>query len=259
LVDGAVKVLCLACVTLIFGLTIIGLISLGVWSFAGQWGFGTGLPTRFSAAVWMTAAGDLAQTALISGALALITALIATILAFGLIGHPRLIPLIYLPLVLPQVAFLPGLSIGFLQIGLSDTPFAVILMHLVFVLPYAVLSLSGPARALDPRFSLAAASLSAAPSRIFLRVTLPLLLAPVLTTLAVSFAVALAQYLPTLLAGGGRIETLTTEAVALASGGDRRLAGAYGILQLLLPALAFALATLVPRFLYRNRAGLRGL
>ena len=41
---------------------------------------------------------------------------------------------------------------------------------------------------------------------------------------------------PTLLIGGGRVETLTTEAVALSSGGNRRLIGAYAMLQLLLPA-----------------------
>ncbi len=64
------------------------------------------------------------------------------------------------------------------------------------------------------------------------------------------------QYLPTLLLGGGRIETLTTEAVALSSGGNRRVIGAYALLQLVLPALAFALATLGPAFWHRNRRGM---
>ena len=39
---------------------------------------------------------------------------------------------------------------------------------------------------------------------------------------AVGFAVSAGLYLPTLFAGGGRFVTLTTEAVTLASGGDRR-------------------------------------
>mgnify|MGYP006183378967 CR=1 FL=1 len=42
---------------------------------------------------------------------------------------------------------------------------------------------------------------------------------------------------PSLLIGGGRIETLTTEAVALSSGGNRRLIGAYALLQMLMPAM----------------------
>lgn len=47
---------------------------------------------------------------------------------------------------------------------------------------------------------------------------LPMLLAPVLTAVAVGFAASVGQYLPTLLVGGGRLSTLTTEAVALAAG-----------------------------------------
>ena len=126
------------------------------------------------------------------------------------------------------------------------------------MLPYAILSLSAPYRSLDPRVALTAASLGASPARIFWRLRLPLLLGPILTTLALGFAVSLAQYLPTLLAGGGRVETLTTEAVALASGGNRRLAGAYGLLQLLLPATAFTLALTLPKLIYRHRRAMLG-
>jgi putative thiamine transport system permease protein len=56
----------------------------------------------------------------------------------------------------------------------------------------------------------------------------------------VGFAVSVAQYLPTLFAGAGRFATLTTEAVALAGGADRRVLGVYAFLQALLPLMAFA-------------------
>ncbi|MFN7053661.1 MAG: ABC transporter permease, partial [Gemmobacter sp.] len=79
---------------------------------------------------------------------------------------------------------------------------------------------------------------------------------PVLTAAAVGLAVSVGQYLPTLLIGGGRVETLTTEAVALSSGGNRRLIGAYALLQMLLPALGFAFALLLPALLFRNRRGM---
>jgi putative thiamine transport system permease protein len=52
----------------------------------------------------------------------------------------------------------------------------------------------------------------------------------------------------------GRHATLTTEAVTLASGGQRNLAAAFGLLQALLPVLAFGLAAWVAR----QRAALRG-
>ena len=39
-------------------------------------------------------------------------------------------------------------------------------------------------------------------------------------TMAVGFAVSVAQFLPTLFAGGGRLATLATETLSLAGGGD---------------------------------------
>jgi putative thiamine transport system permease protein len=84
-----------------------------------------------------------------------------------------------------------------------------------------------------------------------------MLLRPVLTAAAVGFAVSVGQYLPTLLVGGGRVQTLTTEAVALASGGDRRLIGVYALAQTAAAFLPFVAAILLPRFLWQNRRELR--
>ena len=55
-------------------------------------------------------------------------------------------------------------------------------------------------------------------------------------------AVSVAQYLPTLYVGEGRFSTVTTEAVTLASGGQRSLVAAYAWLQWLIPVLGFSLA-----------------
>lgn len=99
-------------------------------------------------------------------------------------------------------------------------------------------------------------ALGAPPARIFWKIRLPMLLRPILTAVAVGMAVSIGQYLPTLLIGGGRVATLTTEAVALSSGGNRRLIGAYAFLQMALPTLFFSIALLVPAFVFRNRRGL---
>ena len=48
-----------------------------------------------------------------------------------------------------------------------------------------------------------------------------------------------------------------TEAVALASGGDRRVIGVYAFVQMVLPFIGFALATLVPAILFRNRKDMK--
>ncbi|MCV5373348.1 ABC transporter permease, partial [Escherichia coli] len=66
---------------------------------------------------------------------------------------------------------------------------------------------------------------------------LPILLPAIACAWAIGISVSLAQYLPTLVLGAGRISTITTEAVALSSGFDRRVTAIYAIWQALLPFL----------------------
>ena len=54
----------------------------------------------------------------------------------------------------------------------------------------------------------------------------------------------------------GRVSTLTTEAVALSSGGDRRLIGVYALSQTIMPLIGFALALALPALLFRDRRGM---
>ena len=83
-----------------------------------------------------------------------------------------------------------------------------------------------------------------------------MLLRAVLTAAAVGLAVSVAQFLPTLLIGGGRVATLTTEAVALAAGANRRVIGVWAVAQMALPSLGFALALALPALLFRRRRGM---
>jgi putative thiamine transport system permease protein len=84
-----------------------------------------------------------------------------------------------------------------------------------------------------------------------------MLLRPILTAAAVGFAVSVGLYLPTLLVGAGRLPTVTTEAVALASGGNRRAIGVWAFVQMALPFAGFAVATLVPALLFRRFRAMR--
>jgi len=65
------------------------------------------------------------------------------------------------------------------------------------------------------------------------------------------------QYLPTLFAGGGRFATVTTEAVALSAGGNRRVLALQALLQVALPMAAFGLAAVAAYWLGQHRKGLR--
>ena len=158
--------------------------------------------------------------------------------------------LIYVPLLVPQIAFLYGLKVSFLRVGINGGMGAVIWAHVLFVFPYVMLMLQGPWQAFDQRYVHVAASLSKPPWQQLWQVKIPLLLRPILLAWAVGIAVSISQYLATIMIGAGRIDTLTTEAISLASGADRRLTGMFGLLQLLIPLLAFVMAMLLPRMMY---------
>lgn len=244
----------------------LGIAALAVWSFAGFWGFPDFLPDQFTMKNW-TRHGNgtieaLGETVLI----AFCVTLAALVLTVGCLEaeyrhdlkvSSRGMWLLYLPLLVPQTAFLPGLQTLMLNIGADVGRIPVMLAHLVFVLPYVFLSLADPFRAWDRRIGTIATALGGSPDRVLWKVRLPMLLRPLLTAAAVGIAVSVGQYLPTLLIGGGRVETLTTEAVALASGGDRRAIGVYGIMQTAAALVPFTLALLIPAIAWRNRRGLR--
>lgn len=246
----------------------LALLSLALWSVAWRWPWPALLPTGWSGAHWLSAArsglwgalGDTLILALGSTALALVLAIA------WLEGEDRagtrpwrgrpggwLEAAIYLPLLLPQIAFLFGLNVLFLRLGLSGGHAAVIWAHLLLVFPYVMIALSGPWRALDPRLSRAAAALGAGPWRRLWAVKLPALAVPLAVAAAIGMAVSVAQFLPTLLVGGGRVVTLTTEAVALSSGADRRITSVWASLQAGLPLLAYGAAMAMPALMRRQR------
>jgi putative thiamine transport system permease protein len=254
-------------VTALFALATLAIVGMGIWSFATQWRFPDALPQAWSLANWARQLPGLAVPAQWTLVIGVAATAIALVLALACLEHEsraqvktgvRAMWILYVPLLLPQVAFLFGAQVLLVRFDLDGAIGAVILAHLIFVLPYLFLSLADPWRALEPRYARTAASLGASPARIFFRVKLPLLLRPILIACAVAFAVSVGQYLATLFAGNGRIPTLTTEAVTLAAGADRRVIGAYALLQAALPLVFYLLAAALPAVLYANRRGVQG-
>lgn len=241
---------------------------MALWSFATQWRFPDALPTGLTLAHWQRLAAPLAQPTLATLAIGAAATLIALVLALACLEHeadlpgrgrPPALALLYVPLLVPQVAFLFGMQVMLVHAGLDGRYAAVVWAHLAFVLPYLFLSLADPWRALDPRYAQVAASLGASRARVFCAVKLPLLARPIAIAVAVGFAVSVGQYLATLFAGNGRVATLTTEAVTLAAGADRRVIGAYAFLQGLFPAIVYLAAFALPAIAYRHRRGLARL
>ncbi|WP_299787831.1 ABC transporter permease subunit [uncultured Marivita sp.] len=261
-----VRAIALAAAMLSAGSIVFGLFGLAVWSVAGLWSFPDLLPDAFTGRTWMRHAMNLwpiASETLIIAAVSTLVALLLTLACLeaeerhGLKPGSRALWLLYVPLIVPQIAFLTGLQTLAIFTGIDGNRLAVIAVHIIFVLPYVFLSLADPFRAWDARYGHVARALGAGCDGVLWRVRLPMLLRPILTAAAVGFAVSIGQFLPTLLAGAGRVQTLTTEAVALASGGDRRVISVYALAQTALALLPFALALFVPAIVWRNRKGLR--
>jgi len=81
---------------------------------------------------------------------------------------------------------------------------------------------------------------------VLIGIRLRLMLRPLAISWAVAFAVSIAQYVPTVVLGGGRVPTLTTETLALATGADPRLTAVAACLQACLPLVVYLLARAVP-------------
>jgi putative thiamine transport system permease protein len=250
----------------LLAVAVLAILGLALWSLAATWRFPDALPSAWSLATWTR--GDAAFREPLVNTLVLAAASTAVALVLAVLvleawdsdgsprGHARWHRLVYLPLVVPQVAFLFGLQVIFVVANLDGTWLALLLAHLIFVLPYVLLALADPWRRLDRRYARSAASLGASRWRIVWRIKVPILLRATLVAVAFGIAVSVGQYLPTLFAGAGQVATLTTEAVTLSSGGDRRVLAAHALMQALVPLLAYGLALVVPALVHRRRAAL---
>lgn len=229
----------------------LGLAGMGLWSVARVWKWPEALPGQWTFERWTHGIATVAEPLVNTATLGLASAAAALVLAVACLENESRSPrkpghgtvwLLYVPLLAPQVGFLFGVQVLLIVVGLDGTWIAVAWSHLLFVLPYVFLTLADPYRAFDPRYERTALCLGAGRMAVFRRVKAPMLARPLLAAFAVGFSVSVAQYLPTVYAGAGRIPTLTSEAVSLAAGSNRGLVGVQVALQSLLPLVVFAFA-----------------
>lgn len=164
---------------------------------------------------------------------------------------------VWLPIILPALPLVTGQYLLALYTGQDGLMTTIIWGHLLWVMPWMLFVLKPAWQRIDPRLILIAQTLGWSRGRIFWRVKFPLLLRPALIAFAVGFSVSIAQYMPTLWLGAGRYPTLTTEAVALSSGGSTAILATQALWQLLLPLSVFVLTAFFAAWLGRFRQGLR--
>ncbi len=250
-------------------LGMMALVPLAVWSLARRWRFPDALPSRWSLARWQQQAEALGEAWVNTLVLAAVACGISLVLVLASLEKEarfgRRLPrrgtelLKYLPLIVPQASFLFGFQVMALSLGLANSGLGrwglVVWAHLLYVLPYSFIALTLAYQRFDPRLVQTAQSLGQGPWRIFWRIKLPLLSPAIWAALGIGVAVSVTQYLPTLLLGGGRIETLAVETVGRAAGGDRRVLAVFALCQAVLPFVALLLAGLIPRLQFWNRRG----
>ena len=243
-------------------LTAGALLVIVLWSVTWRWRFPAALPDSLSFAFWMrnvdAIVGPATNTLLLAASSSVLALMLSVALLESYTRLPRVwLPVLYAPLLLPQLTFLFGVQSALAYFRLDGQLAAVIWVHLVFVLPYTLLALAGYWHAYDRRYTLLGSALGKSALTVFWKIKLPMMLRPLCFALAIGFSVSVAQYLSTLFVGAGRVPTLTTEAVSIAAGGDRRLIAVLAFVQMALPLALFLIAFAVPGWRFRNRKGMQ--
>ena len=240
---------------LIMAVAALALLVLPLWAFAKRWRFPDALPAKWSLDKFNASTDLLTQLSTTTLLIAFSAAFIALIISVLILEHKRLFSgkvfwfdrFIYIPILLPQVGFLFGLQIALIWSHLNGSLAGVILLHTLYCLPYVYLTLQGPYLKFQQAYYTQALALTQRPLYAFVQVKLAMLKGPLLSAAALAVAVSIAQYLPTLVAGEGRINTLTTEAVALAASGERKQASLMALLQAFMPLLVFIMAHFIAK------------
>lgn len=236
------------------GALILPLIPLAIWSFARGWRFPDVLPAQWSLRAWAYAVSDTSGVVGSIGVTVWIAAsvtVMATVIgipvgrALGLHdfrGKGVVQAVILAPLIVPPLTVALGLQGVFIGLGLTGSITGVILVHLIPVLPYVILIMTGIFANFDPRFEDQARSLGAGRAQVFYHVTLPALAPGVMVAMLMSFLISWSQYLLTLMIGGGRVVTLPLVLFNFASSGRNDITGAIAMIYIL-PAVAILAVT----------------
>lgn len=216
-------------------------------SFASVWTFPDWRPAAWSMQAWQNVAanGSIWATTLVLGLGSAATGLVLAI-AWMETTPPnwdaRAAPAVFAPMLVPGILLASGLYQLALHAGWDGSLAGIWMAHSLCTAPYALVALAPAYRSFDPRYERTSFALGKGRAAMLWRVKWPMLLAPIGAAFAVGFAVSVTQFLSTQFVGAGRHATLTTEALTLASGGQRSLAAAYALLQAALPAAMFLAA-----------------
>ncbi len=252
---------------IIAAVVIVPFIPLVLWSIAEQWFYPAIVPQKFGLRAWhyisSTTSSQILGGLWAGGIVATITTILSLLFgipagrALGLYdfaGKKMIVLLLLLPIVVPPLSTSMGLHLWFLQLNLTETYTGVIIIHLMFCLPYTIFVLWGVFSDFNPDFEAQARSLGASQLQTIIRVTIPMIIPGITVAALFTFLLSWSQYLCTLIIGGGKVLTLPILLFSLMDSGDRPVASAVSLV-FILPVFVVLLVSA------RNlgRHGLKGL
>lgn len=185
--------------------------------------------------------------------LSLIVAVLATIIGmmtaramvfYNFWGKGLIIFGTMLPIIVPGTAFAMGVHVVFIYLGLADTFLGVILVQLIYALPYTVNIMLDVTDLVSNRLEIQSQVLGVSPLHSFFYITLPLLAPGMISSASMGYIISFSQYFLTLMIGGGRVKTLSIVMVPYIQGGDRTIAAAYALLFVVSTLIIFILLEL---------------
>ena len=262
--DTALTALGNALLPLSLAFILMGIGALMLTSVGTEWRYPALVPSVWSTQQWTSALSEWRAPLFNATMIALLSVTAALALSLftleaqarSSVSTARIATFLYLPLLVPQVVFISGIALLAECALLSPSLTLVAAGHFLFVLPYVYLTLQGGYARFDTRWLMLAKTLGASNTVCFWRIRLPLLSTQLVTAVMLGLAISLSLYLPTQILGAGRIPTLTTEAIALVSSGNRSTIGTWALLQSALPTLCFMLALVLPRLIWSRRKGM---
>lgn len=262
--DTALTALGNALLPLSLAFILMGIGALMLTSVGTEWRYPALVPSVWSTQQWTSALSEWRAPLFNATMIALLSVTAALALSLftleaqarSSVSTARIATFLYLPLFVPQVVFISGIAVLAERALLPPSLTLVAAGHFLFVLPYVYLTLQGGYARFDTRWLMLAKTLGASNTVCFWRIRLPLLSTQLVTAVMLGLAISLSLYLPTQILGAGRIPTLTTEAIALVSSGNRSTIGTWALLQSALPTLCFMLALVLPRLIWSRRKGM---
>ena len=238
------KIVILTSVILIF-LSTLGIISSLIWGLSANWYFPNFFPKSLTLDVFTNFYNENKSIIFISIFISFIVSLISSLLTIIWVELIEILKIkkiyfewiIFIPLFIPQISFLIGLQSFIILFDFDSYLLPLIVIQLFYVIPYSFITLAPSLREIKKEIIIVATSLGKNRLQRLLSIKIPIVMSSLLTSFAIGMLVSFSLYTPVYFFGGGRITTLTVEALNLALSGSRQDLGVATFFQIIIPIL----------------------